>query len=98
MQSQMMNGPLLISALIEHAERYHCATSIASVETDGGIETESGGEVAGNARRLASTLTATGPEPEMAVIAEELPRNTAGKVPKQMLRDQFSAVPGARDD
>ena len=64
MLGQMMMKPLLISSLIEHAERYHGETGIVSVETTGGIEQTSWGEVARNARRLASVLSGLGLDPQ----------------------------------
>ncbi|UWR13656.1 long-chain-fatty-acid--CoA ligase [Sulfitobacter sp. M368] len=64
MLGQMMSKPLLISSLIEHAERYHGEAEIHSVNTGGGIEETSWGQVARNARALASALTALGLEPQ----------------------------------
>ncbi|MEX0286731.1 MAG: long-chain-fatty-acid--CoA ligase [Paracoccaceae bacterium] len=64
MLGQMMQKPLLISALIEHAARYHGDTAIVSVNTTGGIEETTWGGVAANARRLASALTALGLGPQ----------------------------------
>ncbi|WP_372838762.1 long-chain-fatty-acid--CoA ligase [Phaeovulum sp.] len=60
MLGRMMQQPLLISALIEHAGRYHGATEVVSVATGGGIERSTWSEVAANTRRLASALTAMG--------------------------------------
>ena len=56
MLGQMMSQPLLISSLIAHAEKYHSEGAIHSVNTGGGVEETSWGQVAGNARRLASAL------------------------------------------
>ncbi|NNE52013.1 MAG: long-chain-fatty-acid--CoA ligase [Sulfitobacter sp.] len=64
MLGQMMNKPLLISSLIEHAERYHSGGEIYSVNTGGGVEETTWGAVAANARRLASALTKLGLEPQ----------------------------------
>ena len=64
MLGQMMSKPLLISSLIEHAERYHAEAQIHSVNTGGGIEETSWGQVARNARAMASALTALGLEPQ----------------------------------
>ncbi len=64
MLGQMMDKPLLISALIEHAEKYHNATGIVSVNTTGGIEETTWGEVAVNARRLGSALSKLGLDPQ----------------------------------
>ena len=60
MYGQMMRSPLLISSLISHAERYHGATKIGSVNTGGGMESTTWGEIARNARRLASALHGLG--------------------------------------
>ncbi len=64
MLGQMMTQPLLISSLITHAERYHAGAEIMSVNTGGGVEETTWGQVAGNARRLASALTGLGLEPQ----------------------------------
>ncbi|TMM54571.1 long-chain-fatty-acid--CoA ligase [Sulfitobacter sabulilitoris] len=64
MLGQMMSAPLLISSLIDHAERYHAATEVYSVNTGGGAETTSWGQVAQNARKLASALTGLGLDPQ----------------------------------
>ncbi|NOE32728.1 MULTISPECIES: long-chain-fatty-acid--CoA ligase [unclassified Ruegeria] len=64
MLGQMMTQPLLISSLIDHAERYHGQTGIISVETDGTISETNWSEIAMNARRLASALTKLGLEPQ----------------------------------
>lgn len=64
MLGQMMTQPLLISSLIAHAERYHSAGEIHSVNTGGGVEDTTWGQVALNARKLASALTRLGLEPQ----------------------------------
>ncbi|MEO1106579.1 MAG: long-chain-fatty-acid--CoA ligase [Pseudomonadota bacterium] len=64
MLGQMMTQPLLISSLIEHAERYHGQTEMHSVETDGTVTQTSWSEVATNARKLASALGKLGLEPQ----------------------------------
>ncbi|MDW3225684.1 MAG: long-chain-fatty-acid--CoA ligase [Paracoccaceae bacterium] len=71
MLGQMMTAPLLISSLIEHSERYHTETDVISVNTGGGQERTSWGEVGRNARRLASALAALGlaPQARCATIA-----------------------------
>jgi len=56
MLGKMMSQPLTISSLIAHAGRYHGATEVVSVETDGHVARSSWGEVERNARRLASAL------------------------------------------
>ncbi|WP_037315806.1 long-chain-fatty-acid--CoA ligase [Ruegeria halocynthiae] len=64
MLGQMMTQPLLISSLIEHADRYHGQTEIISVETDGFVTETNWSQIAGNARKLASALTKLGLEPQ----------------------------------
>ncbi|MEO0668054.1 MAG: long-chain fatty acid--CoA ligase [Pseudomonadota bacterium] len=64
MHGQMMNFPLTISSLVDHAARYHGDTGIWSVETAGGVTETSWGEVAGNARRLGDALTQLGLGPQ----------------------------------
>ncbi len=64
MLGQMMTQPLLISSLIDHAERYHGQTEIHSVETDGTITQTNWSEISRNARRLASALTQLGLQPQ----------------------------------
>lgn len=63
MLGQMMSQPLLISSLITHAERNHNDGEIISVNTGGGVERTTWGQVAANARRLASALDALGVAP-----------------------------------
>ncbi|MFD3189253.1 long-chain-fatty-acid--CoA ligase [Sedimentitalea sp. HM32M-2] len=64
MLGQMMTKPLLISALIDHAARYHGQTEIVSVETDGRVTETNWGNLAGNARRLGSALHKLGLPPQ----------------------------------
>ena len=64
MLGQMMTQPLLISSLIEHADRYHGQTEIFSVETDGSVSDTNWSQVAENARKLASALTKLGLDPQ----------------------------------
>jgi len=63
MSGSMMSKPLVINSLIDHAARYHGATEVVSVETTGGITRSSWGDVAANARRLASALDKLGVDP-----------------------------------
>ena len=62
MHGTMMNKPLIISSLIEHAARYHGATEVVSVETDGSLTHTTWAEIEQNARRLASALEGLGVE------------------------------------
>jgi len=71
MLGQMMQFPLTISSLLDHAARYHAATPIHSVETAGGVITTDWGEVAANSHRLGDVLTGLGlaPQTRCATIA-----------------------------
>ncbi|TXH72037.1 MAG: long-chain-fatty-acid--CoA ligase [Thiothrix sp.] len=60
MLGQMMQMPLLISSLLEHAERYHGATEIISVNTSGGRTRTNWTSVGKRARQLASRLEQMG--------------------------------------
>ena len=64
MLGQMMTAPLTIASLIDHAARNHGKTDIISVNTTGGVEETTWGEVAANARRLGSALNKLGLEPQ----------------------------------
>ena len=64
MLGQMMTQPMLISSLVDHAERYHGQTEIISVETDGAITQTNWATIAVNARRMASALSKLGLEPQ----------------------------------
>lgn len=64
MLGQMMTQPLMISSMITHAERYHETGEIISVNTGGGVETTTWGQVARNARALASALKGMGLAPQ----------------------------------
>ncbi len=63
MLGKMMTQPLTISSLIRHAARYHGATEVVSVETDGATTHACWAEVEANARRLAAALGAHGLSP-----------------------------------
>ena len=60
MLSSMMNRPLLISSLIDHAARYHADTEIVSRTIEGGsgfeLHRTNYGETAKRAKRLANAL------------------------------------------
>ncbi|WP_299029627.1 long-chain-fatty-acid--CoA ligase [uncultured Sulfitobacter sp.] len=62
MLGQMMQMPLTIGSLIDHAARFHTKGEIVSVETTGGVENTTWGEVGANAHRLASALRKLGLE------------------------------------
>ncbi len=59
----MQDGPLLISGLLDYAERYHPKTKIVSRDADGGEHRYGYAEAAARARRLASALRAAGIRP-----------------------------------
>jgi 3-(methylthio)propionyl---CoA ligase len=56
MLGQMQSQPLLISALITHAERHHGSTHIVSRRVEGDIHRTTWGEVARRARQVANAL------------------------------------------
>lgn len=60
MTGKMMDQPLLISSLIDHAERWHGETEIVSMDTDGTTRVTNWAEVAKRSRRLGSCLTSLG--------------------------------------
>ena len=62
MSGKMMHQQLTIGSLIEHAARYHGATEVVSVETNGGSRHSSWGEIESRARGLASALSKLGVE------------------------------------
>ncbi len=63
----MMHKELTISSLIGHAERFHGATEVVSVETTGDVARSTWGQVAENARRLASALDGLGVDPDARI-------------------------------
>jgi len=56
----MQNRPLLISDLIEHAQRHHGDVEIVSRRVEGDIHRTTYREAAGRARQLANALDAQG--------------------------------------
>ncbi|WP_415402813.1 long-chain-fatty-acid--CoA ligase [Tateyamaria sp. SN3-11] len=64
MFGQMMNFPLTISSLVDHAARFHGETEVTSVNTGGGVEATSWSEIGANAHRLGDALTKLGLEPQ----------------------------------
>ncbi|MEM8653828.1 MAG: long-chain fatty acid--CoA ligase [Pseudomonadota bacterium] len=64
MLGQMMNYPLTIQSLVDHAARYHGETAITSVNTAGGVEETTWGQVAANSHRLGDALLKLGLEPQ----------------------------------
>lgn len=57
MFGQMMNRPLVISSLIDHAAQYHGDTQIISKEVSGEFTTTNWRNVSQNAKRLANALS-----------------------------------------
>lgn len=57
MFGQMMNRPLVISSLIDHAAQYHGDTQIISKEVSGEFTTTNWSNVSKNAKRLANALS-----------------------------------------
>lgn len=60
MQGRMMQQPLLISSLIEHAARYHGDTAIISKNTDGTITKTDWTHIAENSKRFSNALASLG--------------------------------------
>lgn len=60
MNGNMMFQPLLMSDLIEHAERYHGDTAVISKNTDGTMTHSDWRQIAKNARRFAHVLQSFG--------------------------------------
>jgi fatty-acyl-CoA synthase len=58
----MMQQPLLISSLLEHAERHHGSQEIVSRRVEGDIHRYTFGDMAGRVRQLANGLAALGVE------------------------------------
>ena len=54
MHGLMMDRPLLVSALLEHAERFHPEREVVSATFEGGLHRSTWGELASRARRLAA--------------------------------------------
>ena len=63
MRGLMMDGPLNISALIEHAERFHGDTPIVTRLVEGGIHRTTYAEAHQRSRQLANALAALGVRP-----------------------------------
>ncbi len=63
MHGQMMDRPLLISSILDFAERFHGATEVVSRNVDGSIHRTTWAGVARRARQVANALTALGVRP-----------------------------------
>ncbi|MBI6629900.1 long-chain fatty acid--CoA ligase [Pontibaca salina] len=64
MLGRMMNKPLLISSLVQHAAIYHHDTDIVSVETTGDVAHTTWAQVSENARQLGAALMRLGLDPQ----------------------------------
>ncbi len=60
MQGSMMHMPLLISSLIQHAERHHPEQEIVSRRVEGDIHRTTYKQLASRARQLANAMAARG--------------------------------------
>lgn len=60
MSHSMMHRQLTIGSLIEHASRYHGATEIVSLDTNGHMDRSNWRDVRGNSKKLASALAKLG--------------------------------------
>lgn len=60
MQGLMMHMPLLISSILDHAERHHPHVEVVSRRTEGDIHRSNYATIAKRARQLANKLTAEG--------------------------------------
>jgi fatty-acyl-CoA synthase len=67
MNGQMMQRPLLISSLIEHAERHHGDREVVSRRVEGDIHRTTYREIAQRSRRMAKALLALGVQPGQRV-------------------------------
>ena len=63
MRGEIMDRPLLVSGIIEHAERYHAGGEVVSRLVEGGIHRYTYREAAARMRRLANALEAMGIKP-----------------------------------
>ncbi|MBV8409797.1 MAG: long-chain fatty acid--CoA ligase [Alphaproteobacteria bacterium] len=63
MQGLMMDAPLMISSLLEHAARVHGPTAIVSRTIEGGIHRTTYAEAHSRAKRLAKALARLGVQP-----------------------------------
>ncbi|HLG46570.1 MAG TPA: long-chain fatty acid--CoA ligase [Reyranella sp.] len=63
MQGLMMDAPLLVSSVLEHAARVHAATEIVARTPEGGMHRTTYAEADARAKRLAKALAALGVQP-----------------------------------
>ena len=62
MRGEIMDRPLLVSGIIEHAERYYAGEELVSRRVEGGIHRYTYRDAAARMRRLANALAALGVE------------------------------------
>ena len=62
MLGQMITSALTIQSLVDHAARYHTGTEVYFVNTGGGVEETTWGQVGANAHRLGHALSKLGLE------------------------------------
>ena len=67
MNGQMMQLPLLISSLIQHAERHHADREVVSRRVEGDIHRTTYKEIGARSRRMAKALAAMGVQPGQRV-------------------------------
>ena len=63
MQGLMMDAPLLVSSVLEHAARNHGTTEIVARTAEGGFHRTTYAEAHGRAKRLAKALARLGVRP-----------------------------------
>ena len=63
MRGEIMERPLLVSGIIEHAERYHAGAQVVSRRVEGGVHRYTCREAAARMRRLARALHTLGVRP-----------------------------------
>ena len=75
----MQDRPLLVSSLLDHAEREHSAARIVSRRSDGEIVCSTFGTLGQSARRLAGALLSlgVGPGDRVATLAWNTDRHMA---------------------
>ena len=66
MQGLMMQQPLLVSALLTHAERHHARQEVVSRRVEGDIHRTTYAEIASRSRRMAKALAASAVAPRLA--------------------------------
>ena len=83
MNGQMMQLPLLISSLIQHAERHHGEREVVSRRVEGDIHRTTYKEIAARSRRMAKALAA------LAVQSGDRVATLEGVVAVPVLRERM---------